>query len=237
MRLAIMQPYLFPYIGYFQLINSVDKFVVYDDVQYIKNGWINKNNILINNQKKHFTLSVENDSHTKNINERHFSKLISKEKLKLIKSIEYSYRKSPYFHRVFPFLKKIILNLNDSNDIGYLLTNQLIELSMFLKINTKIIRSSQIKELQELDLNGQERIIKMVKLLGGSQYINAFGGRSLYSNSAFKEKKIELNFIETRHIVYAQFGGEFVANLSIIDVMMFNSPKQIREMLNEYDLI
>ena len=59
MKLAIMQPYIFPYLGYFQLLNSVDHFVFYDDVNFIKGGWVNRNQLLINNQNKFFTVPLK----------------------------------------------------------------------------------------------------------------------------------------------------------------------------------
>ena len=69
MTVAIMQPYLFPYIGYWQLIHAVDTFVIFDDVNYIKKGYINRNNILVNGQKQTFTLELMSASQNKLIND------------------------------------------------------------------------------------------------------------------------------------------------------------------------
>src|SRR5690242_636845 len=93
LKIAIMQPYLFPYIGYFQLINAVDKFVIHDDVQFIKGGWINRNQILVNNREFMFTFSIKKDSSSHNINKRYFSDKFEAEKNKFLRTLKANYGK------------------------------------------------------------------------------------------------------------------------------------------------
>lgn len=237
MKIGIMQPYLFPYIGYFQLINAVDRFVIYDDVQFMKNGWINRNNILVKNNKYLFTLSVKKDSYKLNVNRRFFSNRINVEKINLIKTIDFSYNKAPYFAKVFPFIKKLLLQINDSTDIATLIGRNVSEISQFLDIRTQFIFSSKIKELNSSKLKGQDRVIKIVKILEGDFYINAIGGLSLYSKEEFKKNTLKLEFIKSRIIKYPQFNNNFIPNLSIIDVIMFNSLEQINKMFDDYELL
>src|SRR5882724_10468265 len=96
MKLGIMQPYIFPYIGYFQLIAAVDHFVIHDDVQWIKSGWINRNRILANNQPGYITLPVRSGSSFLNINEREYVPEIENHKKRILRQIEGAYRKAPY---------------------------------------------------------------------------------------------------------------------------------------------
>ena len=100
---AVMQPYVFPFIGYFQLINSVDHFVFYDDVNFMKKGWINRNRIVINKNDFQFTISLEKISQFRKIKE---IKVLSDNKL--LKRIEQAYKKAPYFDEVYPLLKNIL---------------------------------------------------------------------------------------------------------------------------------
>ena len=132
MKIAIMQPYFFPYIGYFQLINAVDKFVFYDDVNYIKGGWINRNNILLNGEKKYFTLNLKESSSFKKINQI----FIGGRTDKLIKTINQSYSKAPYFDQVFPLIEGVIVNINTSSLISEIAALSVIKTSEYLDLKT-----------------------------------------------------------------------------------------------------
>ena len=105
----------------------------------------------------------------------------------------------------------------------------------YLNIDTEIILSSSIGKNNEL--KGQDKIIEIVKKLNGNHYINAIGGQELYDKEIFNNNEIKLNFIKMKEIKYKQFNNEFVPNLSFIDVLMFNSPEEIKRMLNDYELI
>lgn len=232
MKIAIMQPYFFPYIGYWQLINAVDKFVVYDDVNFIKGGWINRNNILLNGQKHLITLPLNGASSHKLINE---IDIVEKEsvKLKLLKKIEAAYKNAPYFNVVYPKVEQTVIS--EFNNISDVVFFSIQELVSYLKIDTEILKSSNIPK--DNNLKSVDKVIDIVRNLGGSVYINAIGGQELYQKKDFWECGIELKFIKTNNIEYKQFDNEFVSGLSIIDVMMFNSPEQIKKMLDNYELI
>lgn len=227
-----MQPYLFPYIGYFQLIKVVDKFVIYDDVNYILRGWINRNKILLKGKEYMFTLSLSKHSQNKLINEI----LIYNEdrsKKRLIETIKHAYSKAPQYATVFLLLKDIVLNSEErlSKYIEY----SLIRIIDFLGIKTKLLFSSSIDKNNSL--KGQKKILEICKILKATEYINPIGGMGIYSKKRFEKNNIGLYFIKTKNIVYRQFNNDFVPNLSIIDVLMFNSKDEVKKLLSAYELI
>jgi hypothetical protein len=232
MKIAVMQPYLFPYIGYFQLINQVDKFILYDDVNYINRGWINRNRILLNGEDKMVTLPLRGASQNKLINEIsiHNDK---KEKKKLLKTIRHAYIDSPYYDNVFPLIEEIMLN--DEVNLAKFIEFSLKKIANYLDLDTKFLVSSEIEKNNEL--KGQDKILNICKLLDANIYINPIGGYELYSKEKFIEEGIELYFIKTNDIKYNQKSDEFIPNLSIIDILMFNSKYNVKLLLEEYKLI
>lgn len=229
MKIAIMQPYFFPYIGYFQLINSVDKFILYDDVNYIKGGWINRNNILINNQSKFINAQLIGASSFKEINQI----MININFNKVLKSIKQNYSKAPFFIEVYPLIEKILCNpecISVSDFNGAII----IEINKYLGIKTKIEFSS-VNYNNTKGLEKAERIVEICKINSSKNYINPIGGKDLYSKEYFLQYDIKLNFLKSNYIKYKQFRIEFIPWLSIIDVMMFNSVVEINEMINDYE--
>lgn len=233
MKIAIMQPYLFPYIGYFQLIHAVDLFVIYDDVQFIKRGWINRNKLLVNGKEHLFTFSLQKSPRNTNINEKIFSSDNNYEKIKFLQLIEYNYKKAPFFNEVYPIIQRI-MSCNDQNLCSFIY-NSLMIICDYLEIKTRFIFSSQINK--DDSLKGEERIISINKSLHSSCYINPIGGVELYSKSRFKQEGIDLYFLKPKPIQYKQFNSDFIPWLSIIDVLMFNSKDTVRTFLDEYELI
>lgn len=228
MKVAIMQPYLFPYIGYWQLINAVEQFVIFDDVNFIKKGFINRNNILVDAEPKRFTLQLVKASQNKLINETEVGENASE----ILKLIEINYQKAPYYQDVFPILKDILMQ-NEKNlarFIGY----SLFKLSEYMGIYTHFIYSSQIEKNNTL--KSQDKIVEICKKMQATEYVNAIGGRSLYESEAFRQNGLELYFLESLKIEYKQFQNEFVPNLSIIDILMFNDKSNIKHALNNYSL-
>ncbi|HMI06343.1 MAG TPA: WbqC family protein [Flavobacterium sp.] len=230
MKAAIMQPYLMPYIGYFQLINSVDVFVVYDDVNFIKKGWVNRNNILVNGKAHLFSAALKDASQNKRINEIELDTVWKKD---FLKTISLSYKKAPFFETVFPVLENIINH--EEKNLARFITNSLREICHYLSIETKILVSSEIEK--DNNLKGSDKIIEICKRIGARQYTNAIGGMELYDAKTFENDGIWLHFIKSKPIVYAQFKNEFIPWLSIIDVMLFNSPSEIKKMLDQYELL
>ncbi len=234
MRIAGMQPYFLPYIGYFQLINSVDKFVVDDTVQYMKGGWINRNRLLINNTARMFTLSLRKGSRDLKINERYLSDEFEEESKRLLKTIEMNYSNAPYVSAVTLLIAEI-LNYNHKVNIGEFNYNSIQKICRYIGITTPLINALDIDKNNEL--NGQDMVIDVIKKLDGDIYINSIGGRKLYSKEDFKKNSIDLYFIKTNDIKYKQLKNKFIPDLSIIDVLMFNSKEQVKGLLDEYTLV
>jgi hypothetical protein len=232
-KIAIMQPYLFPYIGYWQLVDSVDEFVVLDDVQYINRGWINRNRILMNNREHLFTFSLKNDSRLKMIYERFFSPEFEHEKQKFLRSLQFSYSKSPYFQAGYSLIEQCLdfSGQNIAREIGRSIKG----ICNYLGITTEIRYSTEIN--CNKNLKGQDHILEINKALESQIYVNLAGGINLYSKEVFLQNNIELYFIKCKEIFYNQFNDSFVPNLSIIDIVMFNSKAEIREMLKRYELV
>lgn len=231
MKLAIMQPYLLPYIGYFQLIKATDRFVVYDDVNFINKGWINRNNILVSGKPNLFTVPLINASQNKLI----YEVGISNEpwQKKLLRTLQQSYQKAPFYSAVFPILEKIITY--PAQNISELATFSITEIIEYLGIETEVIPSSKIYKNE--DLKSQNRILDIVKKEGATTYINPIGGMELYDKVLFKDNGIDLFFIKSKPIQYPQFQNDFVPWLSIVDVLMHNSPSATNEFLDSYELI
>lgn len=228
MKLAIMQPYLFPYIGYFQLMNAVDEFVLYDNIEFTKKGWINRNRILVNGKAEYFTLPLKKGSDYLNIDQRKIADTFSAEKIKLLRRMSEAYRKAPYFETVFPGIQNLI---NSGEENLFRFTQRSIEVvCKYLDITTKIIISSTLPI--DHGLKAQDKVLAICKALNATRYINPIGGLELYNKDEFKNEGIDLQFLQTGNISYDQFESAFVPALSIIDVMMFNSKEKIKEYLN-----
>jgi len=229
MTLAIMQPYFFPYISYWQLIHIADTFIIYDDVNFIKKSYISRNSILYMGEAQKISLELVGISQNKLINEVQ----VGNNSKKLLKTIEYAYKKAPLYEKVFPLITEMLES--QEKNLAYFLGNSIKQIATYLEIDTKIIYSSDLEKNNTL--KAQNKILDICQRLNTSHYINAIGGQDLYSKEAFKAKNIKLNFIQTDLMEYKQFKNEFVSYLSIIDVLMFNSKKEIQMMLNNYKLI
>lgn len=230
MKVAIMQPYFLPYLGYFQLINTADKFVFYDDVTFIKQGWINRNQIKVNNQQTMFTAPVKKASSFELIKDTELHpQLYMKWKKKFLKTLQQAYGKAPYFEQVFPLVRDLLEK--DFKIISDLAVESVRMVYTYLELNTEMyISSRSFSDSHGLDR--ADRIIQITKSLKAQTYVNSPGGQELYSKEYFKNKGVTLYFIEPVLPQYNQLGKEFIPGLSILDILMNNSVKDIRDMLN-----
>ena len=230
MKLGIMQPYLFPYIGYYQLIKIVDTFVIYDNVQYIKGGWVNRNRLILNGKVQMFTVPLANASNYLDIKDRYISNDSNGKKTinKIISQIENSYRKYPYYNNVFPLVEKTLTYKNNNLfDFLYFSIQSILD---YLGIKTTIKISSEL----DIDhsLKHQDRVISICNNMKSKTYINSIGGLSLYNNESFKSSGIDLLFIKSLVKI-----NDLDHSLSIIDLLMEYSKKEINQMLNKYELV
>jgi WbqC-like protein family len=233
MKLGIMQPYIFPYIGYFQLINAVNRFVVYDDVTYIKQGWINRNNILLSGQPLMFTVPLRKASSFTSIAGTSINmELYNLWVYRFEKTLMLAYSRAPYYKET----AELVMSVFNSSckTISELAVASILATCKYLDVNTEFVLTSSI--YHNNDLKAQQRVIDICKRENAATYLNAAGGKALYSKDDFKNEGLELKFLKSRSITYNQIKPNFVPWLSIIDVLMFNSPGVVRNLLNEYDL-
>jgi hypothetical protein len=231
-KLGIMQPYFFPYIGYFQLIHAVDLFVVYDNVKYTKKGWINRNRYLLDGAAAVFSLPLAAGSDSLDVRDRYLAD--SFDRRHFLARIAQAYRRAPFFAPVFAFVEETVGD--PERNLFRFLYRSLQRVCSYLEISTPLVPSSEIPI--DHALRSQERVLAICKQTGASVYVNPAGGRHLYARDAFARESIELQFLEPRLTPYPQLGDTFVPALSILDVMMFNSPSALREQLaSGYELV
>lgn len=232
MKVGIMQPYFLPYIGYWQLMNAVDKYVIYDDVNFIKRGWINRNRILVNGKVQYINLPLLGISQNKLINEIMVNpdpKLMENN----LRTLEMAYRKAPCFQEIFPLMQQI-MTCGKENAAEFIAESFRI-INGYLGITTELIMSSSLQK--DNSLKGQEKILAICRELHATDYYNAIGGQELYCYSDFEKQNMRLHFVKTNPIEYTQFGGVFEPFLSIADVMMFCPKEEIQQMLQAFTLI
>ena len=226
-----MQPYLFPYIGYFQLLASVDEFVVYDNIQYTKKGWINRNRFLRDGHDVYFTLPLKKASDYLDIVERQLADDFDPDQL--LRTWSAAYRRAPHVGDVMPVLERIV-RAPMTNLFEYL-QNSIAEMAAFLEIRTPLLVSSTVPI--DHALRAEQKVLALCRTLGADRYLNPIGGVALYSAATFAAESVRLEFLRPRPREYAQLEHPFVPNLSIVDVLMFNARATVREMLSEADVI
>ena len=232
MRLGIMQPYFLPYIGYFQLIASVNQFILYDNIKYTKKGWINRNRMLVNGAAAMFSLPLKKGSDFLNVAERELAAEFDPSKL--LNQFKGAYCRAPQFDITNPVLERIVQH-EEVNLFRYI-HHSIVQLCEHLGINTEIRISSEI--LIDHELKGQDKVLALCEAVSADIYINTIGGVELYAKDKFRIQGIDLQFIKTKPFEYAQFMDVFVPSLSIVDVLMFNPLNEVRAYINQnYELI
>ena len=232
MILGMMQPYFYPYLGYWQLMNMADEYIIYDDVNYIKGGWINRNRIKVNGADALFGISVRKASQNKKINELEVN-LQQDDIDKLVSKVTHSYGKAPFFHDVLDLFEDT-MNCDKKNLAEFLAYSNR-KIAEYMGITTRILSATEIN-LDHTN-SAQQRIIDICQQRNVSTYVNAIGGKELYNPQDFKDAGIELKFLRMDDdIVYPQGKGDFIPYLSILDVLMFNSKEEVQELLQRYTL-
>jgi len=232
MKLAIMQPYFFPYVGYFQLIASVDRFVVYDNIEYTKKGWINRNRFLRNGEDVLFSIPLKKGSDHLHVRDRELAADFNKDKL--LNQLAGAYKRAPEFSEVFPLVEKAVRC--ESHNLFDYIHQSLVATCEYLGLKTELVVSSTL----DIDhtLRGKDKVRALCRRAGADTYINAIGGQVLYAKEEFLADGLSLHFLKSAEIAYPQFDRPFVPWLSIIDVMMFNSRERISEWLaSGYELV
>ncbi len=227
-----MQPYFFPYIGYFQLIHAVDLFILYDNVQFSKKGWVQRNRILNNGKDFLFSLPLKKDSDFLDVVDRRLSENFDQESNKILRKISESYKKTPFFNHVFSMVERCMEFQN--RGLFDFVFFSIMEINNYLDINTPIKISSSISN--ERTLKGEKRVLEICKKVNADTYINLPGGKNLYKKEIFEKEGISLSFLKPSLKPYIQFGDKFIPGLSIIDVLMFNEKEKVKELLHGFEV-
>lgn len=223
-----MQPYFLPYAGYFQLINAVDVFVLYDDVDYIKGGWINRNNLKFKNKELRFTVPLEKSSSFKKISETYLSKNYSFWLDKFEKSINQTFAKRIVNSEILKVIFEAMRN-DEFNSISELNKELIVKICSHLNIQTKIISSSSLNDSKEL--TGVERVVSICKQLKGNVYINSIGGQNLYNRDYFKKNNLDLYFLKSELTENSLYKG------SILTPLLTESNTTITNDLTKFSLV
>lgn len=231
-KLGIMQPYFLPYMGYWQLIATVDEFIVYDTVKYTKKGWINRNRFYLNGQDEMFSLPLKADSDALDVNARSIADNFDPDKL--LRQFKGAYQKAPYYAENFPVIETI-LGYSGRNLFSYIY-HSIEQMCAYLGITTPLRKASDLPTAAP-DAKGQDRVIKICKSAGATEYINPIGGLELYQRQAFAKQGLGLKFIKSRPLNYVCFGQPCLPHLSVLDVLMFNSREQVKGYLSSFDYV
>lgn len=232
--LGIMQPYCFPYIGYLQLVQRVDTFIVLDDVHFIKKGWIHRNQVLLNGQASLFSIPLREASQNKLILEIHVDPSFPTWREKFFKTLEQAYRKAPQFDAVFPWIKEVFTR-SEAPRMTDLAFWSIESTCQYVGITTRLIPSSSVYGVEEA--KGQDRILALCQAEQATHYINPIGGLELYDAAAFEKEGIQLSFLKSRLTEYPQGKNPFVPWLSILDVLFWNDLTEVHRLLQSFDLV
>jgi hypothetical protein len=212
-----MQPYLFPYIGYFALGAAVDRFVFYDDVGFIRNGWINRNRWLVDGRTRYFTVPVRDASSFRAIRDVRVDER-QPWRRKLLATLHQHYRHAPHYQPVAPLVESVLTSTEDR--IAELAKESVKLCLRYLGLNPQFIDSSTIYGNQ--GLRGVERVLDICHREAATEYVNLPSGRALYDDALFARQGVALRFIGDRSFIYTSAGTDIVPDLSIIDVLMHN---------------
>lgn len=250
-----MQPYFFPYIGYYQAVSAADKYVLYSDFAYIKSGWINRNRLLVvNGLPVYFTLPVKNASSYRKIRDIELADRKAWQR-KMLDSVQLNYKRTPFFNEIYPLFERIVTA--DTHLLADLVVRSVVDVSRYLDIRTEMLTdASRYAELEDrlgkatgnyakdfplIRIASSDkkliRVLEICRIEGADVYINAIGGQALYRKEDFARNNIQLLFLRTDPIVYKQTGETFHANLSIIDVLMNCGKEGTKKLLQNYTLV
>lgn len=232
MTLAGNQPYLFPYLGYWQLIHAADRFLIADDYDFIRHGWVNRNRILVNGRVQFFRVEVRRGGHSRLILDKRVA-LTPEHLSNKLRTLEMAYHKAPFFAGGYALAENVLTYPEDN--LALFLEHGIREVCAYMGIETPLGRSSDLPGNNRF--KREERIYDFCARLGADTYINAPGGQKLYSFEEFARRGIRLRFLQSKLPLYPQSGGPFVERLSILDAIMFNSPEALHAMLDEYTFI
>ncbi|OBW58410.1 hypothetical protein A9986_05575 [Solibacillus silvestris] len=235
MKLVLMQPYFFPYIGYFQLMNLCDEFIAFDTVQYIKKGWINRNRILHpEGNPTYVNVPIKKFKSNTLIKDILIDNTVDW-KQTIINRLQQYYKTAPYKEEVLTFIENCLNG--EFSHLSELNVHLLQETCNYLNINCRINSLSKCHFEYEKAAASDEWGLNICKALNAKTYINAPGGIVFFDKNKYWKENIDIKFINPTFNRYSQNSEAFISGLSILDVMMFNSVEDIQKMLLSYEEI
>jgi hypothetical protein len=228
---AIMQPYFFPYLGYFQLAAAASVFVFLNDAAFIKGGWINRNRYLHQGSARFFTVPLQHASPNRRIDEIGIAEVRNWQRT-LLRALEQSYARAPHRDATLGLVEGVLSRPH--RDIGGLAAESVRAVCAYVGLSPAWQESR--RDHPGSGLGGAARVLELCGALGATRYVNAPGGRPLYDAAQFARAGIELRFLRPVLPPYDQQVDGFVAGLSIIDALMFNSAPVVRTWMEAYEL-
>lgn len=234
MRVAITQPYLFPHVAWYQVIRACDTFVISDDVQFIKSGYINRNRILLAGVPVRFIVPLRRASHAALIGERRISG--SAWIARFLKTVRAAYGRAPHFGEVFPMIEEVVAE--PAEMLVDLLERAIVRTARHLGLMQPIVRASSLPV--RAGLRKEWRVLATAEAMGARCYLQreTEAARTLYRHEVFAARGIELRFVRIGSLPYAQRGvREFIPGLSLIDFLMQVAPEDRGRHLMAYDIV
>lgn len=236
MKLGIMQPYFLPYLGYISLIKHTDRFILFDTVQFIRHGWIERNRVLKQNEGWLYIqvplIKTGRDTLIKDIQINN----VENWKNKILSQLQIYKKIAPNYFKVIKLLDEVFED--EYFNIVHLNKRALEKICDYLGINRKIDVFSEMNLEIETAKEPDEWALNICKALGNAnEYWNPAGGMTFFDKSKYENSGIVLKFQKVVLSPYNQKRTEFEDGLSIIDVLMFNSVEEINLMLDNYSLL
>lgn len=226
---AVLQPYLFPYLGTFQLARQVERFVFFDDVAFIKKGYIHRNAVLLDGQAHAFTAPVKNASQNRSIALHEYVG----DWQPLLALLQRAYATAPHFEPVFEMAQQVLLD----PDENVARKNARSMAAVFAYLGLPFDHGFSSRHALPAELRASARVRAVCQAEGAATYVNPAGGRALYDAADFQRDGLALRFCSMRPgVSYPQPGGAFVPHLSMLDVLMHCPPAQVAELLDACDL-
>lgn len=250
-----MQPYFFPYIGYFQLIHAVDRFFLYDHLDYSRGGWVSRNRILETGRGPSWiSVPIVAPRHTQTIRDTKLNEATDWRR-RLLRTLAQNYRRAPFLDETLALVERVLGT--DTDSLAELNARSIVEVCDLVGIATEVDSDSTPFDQMEEVLRDEAtdyrshypwlrldppvrkvvRALVLCRSLGADVFVNAIGGRALYDKAVFADHGVDLYFVQKRPIEYPQLDRAFVPDLSIIDVLMNCGPGRTAELVAEYDLV
>ncbi len=234
--IGVMQPYFFPYIGYYQHVFACDQFVFLDDVDYSKLEYVGRNNLLVQKRKTPFGVEMSGGRSSNSLIKDLLLNPAPKWRAKMLKTIELNYKKTPHFHAVMDEIVSPVM-LGAQTHVAELNRASIKACCEYLEIETTFVDTSVIYEKK--NLFGSDRVRNICQLENATTYINSIGGKELYYHDEFAEDGLALKFLkpDMEAMVYSQGKSPWTPYLSILDVLMWNDRSRVQSFLSEYELV